>query len=297
MITKASKSLKENGWISTDIPSLDRVTGGGIPNRRVTLLSGAYSMGKSTIAQMVVASAQREGMNVLWFDAESSADIEYMQQCGVDLKKLDLLQAENGEQGLDEILDYIQKNKNALVVIDSIGALTTREEMEKTMEQVTIGAQARLVARFLRKATPSCAINSSAILCITHEALNITTGLTEASGGRKLSYAASLYIRLRLNSKKQLKSGEKMVGKVIIATIKKNKLAPTENAETELHYIYGSGFARNATLLEDALEKGIIVRNKASYEMDGERVAYGQEAMRQLMDNEEFTAKLKERIG
>jgi recombination protein RecA len=297
MIQKAAKSLKENGFISTSIPALDKACGGGFPLRRVTLLSGAYSMGKSTIAQLAVASAQQAGMNVLWYDAESSADLVYMEACGIDLKKLDLLQAPYAEAGLQEIMDYVEKG-NALVVIDSIGALVTKEQVEKQMEEMTIGAQARVVSRFLAKICPLLALKDSAMVCITHESVNITTGTVEAAGGKKLTYATSLYIQLKARFKNGiLKSGDNIVGKVIVAKIKKNKIAPTENSEADLHYVYVLGFQKNTSLLDDAIDAGIVVKNKASFEWaNGERWAYGQSAAREMLENPEFVELLKSKL-
>jgi recombination protein RecA len=292
MIQKAEKVLKDTEWISTSLPQLDKVLGGGIPLKRTTILTGAYSMGKSTIAQLVASKAQKRGMNVLWFDSENSADMNYMKACGMDISSVDLLQPDDAESGLEEIEEYIKSHKNTLVVLDAVTSLVPREEKEKTMGEQTIGLVSRVMARFCRKIGPYLRLTNSALIVISHDRVNIVSGANEVAGGKKLSEHASIILRLRLNSKKVLKAGDKIIGKVIIATVKKNKVSPTENQDTDLHYINGDGFQRNSDLLEEAIEKGIIVKAGASYSMNGEKIAHGQNAMRELLKDESFLETL-----
>jgi recombination protein RecA len=263
---KASESpLLDVQFVSTGLPQLDRVCGGGIPLRRVSLISGPPSMGKSTIALMAVAAAQKRGMKVLWYDAEFSAETKQMIQCGVDIDELDLEQPEVAEEGLDAVEEYLRKNKNCLVVIDSLGGLHSRVEAEKAAGEKTIGAQAGIVSKFIRKVVPLLALNNSAMICITHEFTDIMTGKVKASGGDKVMYHASLHFRLKPKFGVVLKQGDKTIGKVVQAQVKKTKVGNTEGQECDLQYLYDSGFNPQADLLQDALDKGIITKTGNLY--------------------------------
>lgn len=294
---KASQSpLLELSFISTGLPQLDRICGGGIPTRRVTLISGPPAMGKSTIALMAVAEAQKEGRNTAWYDAEFSAETTQMLQCGVDLDKLDLEQPEVAEEGLDAIEEYVRKNKNCLVVVDSLGGLHTRVENEKSAGEKTIGAQAGIVSKFIRKMVPLLAVNNSAMICITHEFTDIMTGKVKASGGDKVMYHTSLHFRLRPKFGVVLKQGDKTIGKVVQAQIKKSKVSATEGQECDLQYLYDSGFNPQADLLQNALDKGVITKKGNTHYL-GERKLGMISAVRELMKQEDFTAKLKEALN
>lgn len=270
---KASASpLLDVQFVSTGLPQLDRVCGGGIPLRRVSLISGPPSMGKSTIALMAVGEAQRLGMKVLWYDAEFSAETKQMLQCGVDIDELDLEQPELAEEGLDAVEEYLRKNKNCLVVIDSLGGLHTRVEAEKAAGEKTIGAQAGIVSKFIRKVVPLLAVNNSAMICITHEFTDIMTGKVKASGGDKVMYHTSLHFRLKPKYGVVLKQGDRTIGKVVQAQVKKTKVGNTEGQECDLQYLYDSGFNPQADLLQDALEKGIITKTGNLYYFSGEKL-------------------------
>lgn len=294
---KASASpLLAIEFISTGLPQLDRVCGGGIPLRRVSLVSGAPSLGKSTLALIVVAEAQKLGMKTLWYDAEFSAEVSQMKQCGVDLDELDLEQPEVAEEGLDVVEDYLRKNKNCLVVIDSIGGLLPRQEQEKSAGEKTIGAQASLVAKFIRKVVPLLAMNNSALICITHEFQNIMTSAIEVSGGMKLKYHTSLHIRLKPKFGVQLKQGDKTVGKVVIAQVKKTKVGATEGQEAELQFIFDSGFNAKSDIIELAKEK-LFTKTGQFWFWGEEKIARGDNGLRELFKDVSFSDKVSHALA
>lgn len=263
---KASASpLLDIQFVSTGLPQLDRICGGGIPLRRVSLISGPPSLGKSTIALMAIAEAQKLGMKTLLYDAEFSAETSQMLQCGVDIDELDLEQPELAEAGLDAVEAYLRKNKNCLVVIDSLGGLHSRVDAEKSSGEKSIGTQASIVSKFIRKVVPLLAVNNSAMICITHEFTDIMTGKVKASGGDKVMYHASLHFRLKPKYGVVLKQGDKTIGKVVQAEIKKTKVGNTEKQECDLQYLFDSGFNPQADLLQDALDKGIIEKRGNLY--------------------------------
>lgn len=295
---KASASpLLNVSFISTGLPQLDRICGGGIPLRRVSLISGAPSLGKSTIALMTIAEAQKLGMKTLLYDAEFSAETSQMLQCGVDIDELDLEQPELAEEGLDAVEAYLRKNKNCLVVIDSLGGLHSRVDAEKMAGEKTIGAQAGIVSKFIRKVVPLLAVNNSAMICITHEFTDIMTGKVKASGGDKVMYHASLHFRLKPKYGVVLKQGDRVIGKVVQAEIKKTKVGNTEKQECDLQYLFDSGFNPQADLLQDALDKGVFEKRGNTFYFGEEKLGTISAVRAKLKDDAIFSEKVKHALG
>jgi recombination protein RecA len=277
--------------ISTGLPQLDRVLGiGGIPFKKITEISGQWSVGKTSLAYSLIKSAQEEGHKCIWVDAEWSWDGQYAKALGVDTSKLMLLQTRAAEDSLDELLAYVEKGKDTLIVIDAVGALHPREEAEKDSGSRTIGAQSSLVARFCRKIVPMLALNNNALVVLNHEYTPIEANggrpQVKTSGGKKLEYHKSIWIRLK-KSGTYLKSGTRedgspnIIGFDVEAEIQKNKCAPTQRQSCSLEMYYGKGFNPQSDLLKDALEAGKITKQGNSYFLSGEKVAVGMSKLRE----------------
>lgn len=283
--------------ISTGLPQLDRITGiGGIPFKKITEISGPASVGKTSLAYSIVASAQQEGRPVIWIDAEWSWDGQYANKLGVDLKKLMLLQTRAAEDSLNELLMYVEKGKNTLIVIDAVGALHSRDEAEKDAEERTIGAQSALIARFCRKIVPMLSLNNNALIVLNHEYTPIETNggrpSVKTSGGKKLEYHKSLWIRLSrtgvgLSGGKDENDENIWMGYKVQAEIKKNKCAMTERKKCEMEFLYGRGFSAKSDIVKDALDKGVLIKERANYLLRGEKIAYGQKALRAWLERPE----------
>lgn len=279
--------------IPTGYSSLDKILGtGGIPTKKITEISGAFSVGKSTLALSIIGSAQKEKMDTLWVDCEFSYDPLYASVLGVDNTKLDLVAEHFAEGNLDAIEEWIQFHKNALVVIDSIGGLLPRAEAEKGAEGKVIGGQAKLIATFCRKIVPLLSINNVALIVLNHQFTDLMSGKLKTSGGEKLGYHKSIWIMLRKVNKRVMQ-GENQIGDVIEAEIRKNKLAGTLKQSAEMTMIYGEGFAKGANLMQEALDKGIITKIGNSYFMNGEKLCTGLPKLRELFKDEVFTNKIK----
>lgn len=260
-IPRAS-SLSKVESISTGLPQLDRAIGiGGVPVGRITEISGKWSAGKSTLALQTIAQAQKRGIECYWFDTEFSWDNGYAEELGVDTSLLYLIQTPTAEEGLDMLLEIAKAEKNTLMVIDSVGGLHPADEASKSSGERTIGAQAGLIARFCRKIVPNLALRNHALIVLNHEYLEIGAlrPTVKTSGGEKLSYHKSLWIRLNRTGM-NVKVGEKIVGYKAEAEIRKNKVASTERSKCDLEMEFGKGFLASANLFDEAIEKGVITR-------------------------------------
>lgn len=265
MIRSASDSEYAHiDWIPTGLSKLDAILGGGIPTRRITEISGPFSVGKTTLALMVFARAQQEKYKTLWCDFEWSWEHDYPQSLGVDLKKTLLIQERFAETAIDDVEEWAEKNKNGLIVVDAIGAMLPRAEAEKGSEGKTIGGQAGLVAKFCRKVTPLLVQNNIAMIVLNHEFTDIMSGRVMTSGGKKLEHAKAIWLKLRKVSKNVMQ-GDRKVGEIIEAEVRKNKLAPTMRQTAELTLIFGQGFSAEADLLQELLDSGEVTKVGQKY--------------------------------
>lgn len=297
-IPRASSTAKITS-ISTGLSQLDKITGiSGIPVGRITEISGKWSAGKTTLALQNVVEAQRVGKECYWLDTEFSWDNGYAEAVGVDTDLLFLIQSPTAEEGLDTLLEVAKEEKDTLMVIDSVGGLHPRDEAEKTSGERTIGAQAGLIARFCRKIVPHLALRNHALVVLNHEYLEIGAlrPTIKTSGGEKLSYHKSLWIRLNRTGM-NVKVGEKIVGYKATAEIRKNKVAPTERQSCELEMSYGEGFLASANLFEEALAKGIITRVGNTHFFAGETKLGSISKTKEWLKNDENAELVKEALN
>lgn len=270
-----ANELGQTEFISTGLFT-DRITG-GIPKGKIVIVSGQWSVGKTTLILQSIAAAQTQGVKCLLADVEFSYDPQYSAILGVDNSKLGVIRERTAEEVLDALEKEIDTNKFKLFVIDSVGALSSRVEVEKSASEKVIGAQAGLVARFIRKVVPVLATNGTTLICLTHEFTDLMTGKVMASGGAKLGYHASQHIRLKAKFGVQLKSGDKVVGKIITAEMKKDKLGGREREEVDGTLIFGEGFSRSRDQFEEELADGTITREGNTFFRGGEKLGVGKQ--------------------
>ena len=140
--------------IPTGSIALDLALGiGGLPRGRVVEIYGPESSGKTTVALHAIANAQAGGGICAFIDAEHALDPDYAEKLGVDTDSLLVSQPDNGEQALEIADMLVRSGALALVVIDSVAALTPRAEIEGEMGDSHVGLQARLMSQALRKMT------------------------------------------------------------------------------------------------------------------------------------------------
>ena len=254
---KANESVSDKlDIIPTGFPALDSALGtGGIATKKITEVSGIWSVGKSTLALQIIASAQREKRKCLWCDSEFSFSSSYATILGVNCEELELEQKQYAEETLDALEAWATKNKNGVIVLDSVGALLPREEAEKGSEGRSIGLQARLLGSFTRRIVPIITMRNHALIILNHSFTDLTTGRLKTSGGAKLEYSKSVWFTLKRSygkPAKRTKDGKKSI-LFIECEIRKNKLTATEGMKCELSIVPGSGFiSENPSLFEES---------------------------------------------
>ena len=273
--------------VSTGALSLDIALGiGGLPRGRVVEVFGPESSGKSTLAMHVVAEAQRNGGICAYIDAEHAMDPVYAGAIGVNIDDLLISQPDTGEQALEITDMLIRSGALDVVVIDSVAALTPRAEIEGEMGDSHVGLQARLMSQALRKLTGT--LNKSNTIAIfinqLREKIGVMFGSPETTpGGRALKFYSS--VRLDIRRIESIKDGAEVTGNRTRVKVVKNKCAPPFK-QAEFDIMYGKGISREGSLLDIAVELGIVKKSGAWYTYEGEQLGQGREnAKTFLADN------------
>ncbi|SFV53355.1 RecA protein [hydrothermal vent metagenome] len=162
--------------ISTGSLGLDMALGiGGIPQGRVIEIYGPESSGKTTLALQTIASAQKDDKICAFIDAEHALDVLYARNLGVDIDNLLVSQPDFGEQALDVLDTLARSGAVDLVVIDSVAALTPKNEIEGDMGDTHVGLQARLMSQALRKLTAILHKTNTTVIFINQIRMKIGT--------------------------------------------------------------------------------------------------------------------------
>ena len=284
--------------IPTGALALDLALGiGGLPRGRVVEIYGPESSGKSTLALHVVAEAQRNGGICAYIDAEHAMDPVYARAIGVDIDELLISQPDTGEQALEIAEMLIRSGAVDVVVIDSVAALTPRAEIEGEMGDSHVGLQARLMSQALRKLTGT--LNKTGTIAIfinqLREKIGVVYGSPEVTpGGKALKFYAS--VRLDIRRVETIKDGGEMTGSRTRVKVVKNKCAPPFRV-AEFDIMYGTGISREGSILDVAVDLGIVKKSGAWYTYEGEQLGQGRENAKQfLRDSTELVVEIDNRI-
>jgi recombination protein RecA len=270
--------------IPTGSIALDIALGiGGLPRGRVVEIYGPESSGKTTVALHAVANAQAAGGICAFIDAEHALDPDYAKKLGVDTDALLVSQPDNGEQALEIADMLVRSGALALVVIDSVAALTPRAEIEGEMGDSHVGLQARLMSQALRKMTGALSNANTTAIFINQlrEKIGVMFGSPETTtGGRALKFYSS--IRLDVRRIETLKDGNDMIGNRTRVKVAKNKVAPPFK-QAEFDILYGEGISREGSLIDLGVEHGIIRKAGAWFTYDAVQLGQGKENARTFL--------------
>ncbi|MGL4590122.1 MAG: recombinase RecA [Mycoplasmatales bacterium] len=289
------KPIKKVKSISSGSLLVDKALGiGGYPVGRVIEIYGPESSGKTTLALHAVAEVQKQGGIAAFIDAENALDPYYARNLGVDIESMVLSQPDSGEQAL-EICDTLVRSRAVdIIVIDSVAALVPQVELDGEMTDQTIGVQARLMSKALRKMAG--VINQSDVIVIfinqLREKVGIMFGSPETTtGGRALKFYASVRIDIRKSD--AIKNGTELVGTKSKVKIVKNKVAPPFKI-AEIDIIYGKGISKVGEVIDLGVEYGVIVKSGAWYSYQGEKIGQGRENVKvYLEENPELHAEIE----
>ncbi|MEI7765383.1 MAG: recombinase RecA [bacterium] len=258
--------------IPTGSLGLDMALGvGGIPRGRIIEIFGPESSGKTTLASHIVAEAQKLGGICAYIDAEHAMDPEYTKKLGVKINDLLISQPDTGEQALEIVESLVRTGKIDVIVIDSVAALTPKDEIEGDMGAYHVGKQARLMSQALRKLTAIVAKSKTVVIFINQIRMQIGVmfGNPETTpGGKALKFYTS--IRLDIRKIAQIKKGEDVVGSRTRVKVVKNKVAAPFK-QTEFDIIYNEGISREGEIIALGEKYKVVEKSGNSYSYTPEK--------------------------
>lgn len=281
--------------ISTGSILLDNCLGvGGYPKGRIVEIYGPESSGKTTLALTAVSEVQKNGGLAAYIDAENSIDPEYAKALGVDVDNLILSQPDSGEQALEIVEMLAKSGAFQLIIVDSVAALVPQAELDGLMSDQSIGLQARLMSKGLRKITGLLNKNGCTVIFINQlrEKVGVIYGSNETTtGGRALKFYST--VRIDIRRAEAIKDGLNMVGNVANIRVVKNKVAPPFKT-CKVDIVYGKGISKEGELLDLAIQIGAVKKAGSWYEVYGERIGQGRETAKEfLREHKDVFVQLK----
>ena len=274
--------------ISTGSIAIDLALGiGGLPKGRVCEIYGPESSGKTTFCLSIIAQAQKQGGNAVFVDVEHALDPKYAKVVGVDLENLMVSQPECGEDALNITETLIRSGAIDIIVVDSVAALVSKNELDGQMGDSTVGLQARMMSQAMRRLTG--AINKTQCVVLftnqIREKIGVMFGSPETQpGGRALKFFSSVRMDIRRIGQIKETSG-KVIGNRTRLKVVKNKVAPPFT-ECEFDIMYNEGISHSGSLVDLGVEHKILEKKGSWISFKGEMVGQGREAAKQAIIND-----------
>jgi recombination protein RecA len=284
--------------IPTGSIGLDSALGiGGLPRGRIIEIFGPESSGKTSLALHVIAEAQKRGGVCAFVDAEHAMDPEYSKRLGVNIADLLISQPDTGEQALEITESLVRSGKMDVVVIDSVAALTPKDEIEGDMGAQHVGKQARLMSQALRKLTGIVSKSKTIVIFINQirMQIGIMFGNPETTpGGKALKFYTS--VRLDIRRIAQIKKGDEVVGARTRVRVVKNKVAAPFKS-TEFDILYGEGISREGEIIALGEKYQLISKSGSTYSYYDIKLGRGYDATRTfLKENKKIADKILKEI-
>ena len=271
--------------ISSGSIAIDAALGvGGYPKGRIIEVYGPESSGKTTLALHAIAEVQKRGGRAAFIDAENAIDPRYAKALGVNIEELVLSQPDSGEQALEITELLIRSGAIDLVVIDSVAALVPQAELDGEMSDASVGLQARLMSKAMRKLAGVMNRSECTAIFINQlrEKIGVMFGNPETTaGGKALKFYASIRIDIRRGE--AIKNGTEVIGNKVTVKVVKNKVAPPFKI-AQVDIMYGTGISRIGELIDLSVDNDIIQKSGSWMSYKGEKIGQGRDAVKAYLD-------------
>ncbi|MEO0508813.1 MAG: recombinase RecA [Verrucomicrobiota bacterium] len=285
--------------ISTGSIAIDLALGaGGLPRGRICEIYGPESSGKTTFCLSAIAQAQKEGGNAVFVDVEHALDPRYAKVVGVDLENLMVSQPESGEDALNITETLIRSGAVDIIVVDSVAALVSKNELDGQMGDTTVGLQARMMSQAMRRLTAAISKTQCVVLFTNQirEKIGVMFGSPETQpGGRALKFFSSVRMDIRRIGQIKETAG-KVVGNRTRLKVVKNKVAPPFT-ECEFDIMYNEGISHSGSLIDLGVEHKLLEKKGSWISYKGEMIGQGREAAKQhVAENKDLAKELTQLI-
>ena len=270
---------------------------GGYPRGRIIEIYGPESSGKTTLALHAIAETQKKGGRAAFVDAEHSIDPIYARNLGVDINELILSQPDNGEQALEIVEKLASSGAFDIIVVDSVAALVPQAELEGEMTDQTVGLQARLMSKAMRKLAGILNTHSCTVIFINQlrDKVGVIFGNPETTtGGKALKFYAS--VRIDIRRSEAIGTGNEVKGNVVKVRIVKNKVAPPFKT-CMFDIMYGKGISKTGEIADLGVQLGVLKKIGSWFEYEGNRLANGRESFKLYLETHpELQEELEKKI-
>jgi len=285
--------------VSTGSVAIDLALGvGGLPRGRIVEIFGPESSGKTTLCLSIIAEIQRQGGNAVFVDVEHALDPRYAKVVGVDLDNLLVSQPESGEDALNIAETLIRSGAVDVIVIDSVAALVSKQELDGQMGDSTVGVQARMMSQAMRRLTAAISRTNCVVIFTNQirEKIGVMFGSPETTpGGRALKFFSSVRIDIRRIGQIKEPTG-KVIGNRTKVKVVKNKVAPPFT-ECEFDIMYNEGISRSGSVLDLGIEHKILEKKGAWIAYNGQLIGQGREAAKDyLLKNPKVLEEIQKTI-
>lgn len=299
IVRLGDKEIEPIESIGTGSLGLDIALGiGGVPKGRIIEIYGPESSGKTTLTLQIIAQAQKGGGICAFVDAEHALDVKYAHNLGVDTENLLVSQPDFGEQALDIVEALARSGAVDVIVVDSVAALTPKNEIEGDMGDSHMGLQARLMSQALRKLTG--VVHKMGVTVIFINQIRMKIGMVgygspeTTTGGNALKFYASVRIDVRKIA--TLKQGEDQIGNRVKAKVIKNKVAPPFRV-AEFDIMFGEGISREGELVDYGVKLDVIDKSGAWFSYKDKKLGQGRENVKAfLKENVEVAGEIEGEI-
>ncbi|MDQ8184723.1 recombinase RecA [Pelagicoccus sp. SDUM812002] len=290
--------------ISTGSISIDLALGvGGLPRGRICEIYGPESSGKTTMCLSLIAEAQRKGGLAAFIDVEHALDPKYARKLGVNVDDLLVSQPDSGEDALNITETLIRSNAIDVIVIDSVAALVSKNELDGQMGDATVGSQARLMSQAMRRLT--AIVSKTKCICLftnqIREKIGVMFGSPETTpGGRALKFFSSVRMDIRRIGQIKDNSGTVMGNRTRIKMVKNKVAAPFTEAEFDI--MYNEGISRTGSIVDLGIEHKVLEKKGAWISYNGDLIGQGREAAKTFLSEnkevfEEISVKILETVN
>lgn len=279
--------------IPFNIPALDKLTGGGIPLKKMTLIYGPTNVGKSYLASQIVVNAQQMGGSAVWVDTELSYDKDWMATCGVDAKKILVSQPTTGEEAMEHVREAMIEGFK-VIVLDSIAGLVPANVSEEEFGFSPMAWQARFVNSSFPKLFPHLQ-NGSAFVAINQVRASMgPVALDNMPAGQGQAYFA--HSILQVQRKGWIKENDQNVGFDMSIRLRKTKTGGENWSSAIVPFRVAGGIDVLESYIRDAIDQKLITQAGAWYTY-GDIKAMGLNGIKEkFIEDDKLFTKLKDEL-